>query len=80
MARRRYGGGNVGMRRDWVAATVVRLGAIYGRKLLDEDVKPHAKEIINAADKYGVVSQKLEAECVLWKIQHLFATMQWSIF
>jgi hypothetical protein len=21
MARRRYGGGNVGMRRDWVAAT-----------------------------------------------------------
>lgn len=38
------------------------LGAIYGRKLLDEDVKSHTKEITDAADRYGVVSQKLEAE------------------
>ena len=38
------------------------LGAVYGRKLLDEDVKSHTKEITDAADRYGVVSQKLEAE------------------
>mmetsp|Transcript_8077 Transcript_8077/g.18229 ORF Transcript_8077/g.18229 Transcript_8077/m.18229 type:complete len:122 (+) Transcript_8077:825-1190(+) len=35
---------------------------IYGGKVSDEDLKANAKEIINAADKYGVINLKLEAE------------------
>jgi len=38
------------------------LSYIYGGKLSDDDMKSHAKEIIDAADKYGVVNLKLEAE------------------
>jgi hypothetical protein len=38
---------------------------IYGGKLSDDDMKSHAKEIIDAADKYGVVNLKLEAEASL---------------
>ena len=34
----------------------------YGGKLSGEDLKNNAKDIINACDKYGVVSLKLEAE------------------
>jgi hypothetical protein len=35
---------------------------IYGGKVSDDDMKSHAKEIVNAADKFGVVNLKLEAE------------------
>jgi hypothetical protein len=35
---------------------------MYGGKLSEDDMKSHAKEIIDAADKYGVVNLKLEAE------------------
>ena len=35
---------------------------LYGGKLTDEDLQSNAKDIINACDKYGVVSLKLEAE------------------
>ena len=35
---------------------------LYGGKLTDEDLKASAKDIINAADKYGIPSLKLEAE------------------
>lgn len=35
---------------------------MYGGKISDEDLKENAQDIINAADKYGVVSLKLEAE------------------
>mmetsp|Transcript_13569 Transcript_13569/g.29503 ORF Transcript_13569/g.29503 Transcript_13569/m.29503 type:complete len:408 (+) Transcript_13569:38-1261(+) len=35
---------------------------IYGGKVSDEDLKTYAKEIIDAADKYGVANLKLEAE------------------
>ena len=39
---------------------------VYGGKVTDNDMKSHAKEIIDAADKYGVTSLKLEAEvCVV---------------
>jgi hypothetical protein len=39
---------------------------IYGGKIPDDDMKSHAKEIIDAADRYGVASLKLEAEaCVV---------------
>ena len=38
------------------------LSYIYGGKLSDDGMKSHAKEIIEAADKYGVVDLKLEAE------------------
>jgi hypothetical protein len=41
------------------------LNYIYGGKLSDDDMKSHAKEIIDAADKYGVVNLKLEAEACL---------------
>jgi len=34
----------------------------YGGKITEEDMKTNTKEIINAADKYGVVHLKLEAE------------------
>eukprot|EP00571_Detonula_confervacea_P010412 CAMPEP_0172303502 /NCGR_PEP_ID=MMETSP1058-20130122/5034_1 /TAXON_ID=83371 /ORGANISM="Detonula confervacea, Strain CCMP 353" /LENGTH=400 /DNA_ID=CAMNT_0013014343 /DNA_START=117 /DNA_END=1319 /DNA_ORIENTATION=- len=35
---------------------------IYGGKVSDEELKANAKDIIDAADKYGVVNLKLEAE------------------
>ena len=34
----------------------------YGGKIIEDDMKTNTKEIINAADKYGVVHLKLEAE------------------
>ena len=40
----------------------VLLNYMYGGKLSEDDMKSHAKEIIDAADKYGVVNLKLEAE------------------
>ena len=40
---------------------------LYGGKVADADMKSHAKEIIDAADKYGVVDLKLEAEASLVK-------------
>jgi hypothetical protein len=38
---------------------------IYGGKIPDDDMKSHAKEIIDAADRYGVATLKLEAEACL---------------
>ena len=38
---------------------------IYGGKISEEDMKENAKEIIDAADKYGVIGLKLEAEALL---------------
>ena len=37
----------------------------YGGKISDEDMKDNAKDIIDAADKYGIVGLKLEAEASL---------------
>jgi hypothetical protein len=41
------------------------LSYIYGVKISDDDMKYHEQEIIEAADKYGVVNLKLEAEASL---------------
>jgi hypothetical protein len=41
------------------------LNYIYGGKVSDDDMKSHAEEIIEAADKYGVINLKLEAEARL---------------
>ena len=38
------------------------LNCMYGGGVSDDEMKLHAKEIIDAADKYGVVNLKLEAE------------------
>ena len=38
---------------------------VYGGKISDEDLKSNARDIIDAADKYGVVGLKLEAEASL---------------
>jgi hypothetical protein len=38
---------------------------MYGGKVSDDDMTTHAKEIIDAADRYGVSSLKLEAEVCL---------------
>ena len=35
---------------------------MYGGKVSDDDMKSHAKELVDAADRYGVSSLKLEAE------------------
>jgi hypothetical protein len=43
------------------------LSYIYGGKVSDDDMKSHAKGIIDAADKYGVVNLKLEAEACFVK-------------
>ena len=40
---------------------------VYGGKVSDEDLKNNAKETIDAADKYGLVNLKLEAEASLVK-------------
>jgi hypothetical protein len=41
------------------------LSYIYGGKVSEKDMKSHVREIIDAADKYGVVSLKLESEANL---------------
>ena len=38
---------------------------MYGGKVTDNDMKSYAKEIIDAADRYGISSLKLEAEVCL---------------
>ena len=38
---------------------------LYGGKVSDDDMKSHAKEIIDAADTYGVIDLKLAAEACL---------------
>ena len=38
------------------------LNYIYGGKVSDDEMKLHAKEIIDAADKYGIANLKQEAE------------------
>ena len=43
------------------------LSYVYGANLSDDDMKSHAKEIIDAADKYGVIDLKLEAEACFVK-------------
>ena len=40
---------------------------LYGGKVAGADMKSHAKDIIDAADRYGVVDLKLEAEACLVK-------------
>ena len=35
---------------------------VYGSRVPEEDLKTHAKDIIEAADKYNIVNLKLEAE------------------
>jgi hypothetical protein len=41
------------------------LSYTYGGKISNDDMKSHAREIIDAADKYGVINLKLEAEASL---------------
>jgi hypothetical protein len=38
---------------------------IYGGKILDDEMETHAKDIINAANRYGLATLKLEAEACL---------------
>ena len=38
------------------------LGYVYGGSVPKEELMTHAKDIINAADKYSIVNLKLEAE------------------
>ena len=38
------------------------LSYMYGMKISNDDMKSHAKELVDAADRFGVTSLKLEAE------------------
>ena len=40
----------------------ILLWYVYGGSVAEEGLKHHAKDIIDAADKYGVINLKLEAE------------------
>ena len=40
---------------------------VYGGNVAKEDLKTHAKDIIDAADKYSIVNMKLEAEAAFVK-------------
>jgi hypothetical protein len=59
-----HGGGTTPIQITGVSPDVFRLllSYIYGIKISHEDMKTHAKEIIDASDKYGVTNLKLEAE------------------
>jgi hypothetical protein len=52
---------------DNVSPDIFRLllSYIYGMTISNDDMKLHAKEIIDAADRFGVTSLKLEAEASL---------------
>jgi len=41
------------------------LYSVYGVNIIDEDMKSQTNAIINAANRYGVVNLKLEAEAYL---------------
>ena len=41
---------------------LILLRYVYGGKVSDDDLKTHFKDIIDAADRYGIVLLKLEAE------------------
>ncbi len=41
---------------------------VYGGEISEEEFKIHSKDLINAADKYGVTNLKLEAE--VWYVHH----------
>jgi hypothetical protein len=41
---------------------------VYGGDISEEEFKTYAKDLINAADKYGVTNLKLEAE--VWYVHH----------
>lgn len=44
---------------------------LYGGEVAKDDMKSHAKEILEAADRYGVINLKLAAEACLVKITAL---------
>ena len=46
---------------------------IYGGEILDDDLRANARDIINAADKFGVVNLKLEAEA--WYVKSTTITI-----
>ena len=58
------GEGMVPIQIDNVSPAVFRLllNYIYGGRVSDEDMREHTKEIIDAADRFGVTNLKLEAE------------------
>ena len=43
------------------------LSYVYGGRVPEEELKTHAKDIIDAADKYSIVNLKLEAEAAYVK-------------
>ena len=43
------------------------LSYVYGRTIPEEELKTHAKDIIDAADKYSIINLKLEAEAAYVK-------------
>jgi len=47
---------------------------VYGGEIGEEDFVQHAKDLINAADKYGVTNLKLEAE--VWYVQSTKITIE----
>jgi len=59
------------------------LSYIYGRKLSEDDMVLHARDIIDAADKYGVVNLKLEAEasfvvCATFSIENVMELLLYA--
>jgi hypothetical protein len=46
-------------------STSIEITDIYGGKISDDDMKTNAKDIIDAANRYGVATLKLEAEACL---------------
>ena len=51
----------------------------YGGKINDDDLQSNAKEIIDAADRYGVVGLKLEAEVKLVTKTTIQWILSWTI-
>ena len=47
---------------------------LYGGKISEEEFKTHSKDLINAADKYGVTNSKLAAE--VWFVHNTDITVE----
>ena len=71
-----HGGGSTPIQITGVSPDVVRLllSYIYGIKISNDDMNTHAKEIIDAADRYGVTNLKLEAEAFF--VQGIIITVE----
>lgn len=65
LSKREGGAATIRIRDVEPATFRLMLGHVYGKQLAAADMQPNARELIDAADRYGIDHLKLEAEACL---------------